>query len=205
MLLIGIHREELAFGDQVAAGLADLPIELLRIPQGVSGRHPRPDQVFRAQVQHRELYHQVGSQVRGRYRLIMDLHCGLDDDGPSVDVLSPDPRLLACIEQQARADGGPPRPVRAVLILGRGRVPAPIDGVGDPWTPPAVATRTLIPPEIWDAADLDYAGIEVYRRDEADPDAVDLARWLIRITADCFSRRQRSGTRTDSTRAPSSD
>lgn len=43
LVVIGIHREELVFGREVAAGLAPDEAEVLEIPDGLSGRRPRPD------------------------------------------------------------------------------------------------------------------------------------------------------------------
>jgi hypothetical protein len=47
-----MHREELAFGERVAATLArgNQPrgLDVLRIPEGISGRQPRADQRYPA-------------------------------------------------------------------------------------------------------------------------------------------------------------
>ena len=47
VLVIGAHREELGFGERVAEGLPRDLIEVYRIPEGISGRHPREDESFR--------------------------------------------------------------------------------------------------------------------------------------------------------------
>ncbi|MCD6706526.1 MAG: hypothetical protein LT080_08755 [Thiobacillus sp.] len=46
LLVVGIHREERGFGEAVAAGLDRRLIDVLVIPEGLSGRHPRQDQRF---------------------------------------------------------------------------------------------------------------------------------------------------------------
>lgn len=196
VLLIGIHREELAFGEAVASRLSDPRVDLLRIPEGITGRRPRPDQVFRAEAAHRELYHQIATRIQGRYRLLIDLHCGLDDQTASADLLSTDRQLLAAVAERAISPAGPRMPVRPVMLLGHQQPPHdPGAGTSDVSAPLAFATRTLIPAEVWNAPHLVYAGIEVYRRDDEDADALALARWLIATTADCFrlSRLQMPG------------
>ncbi len=93
LLVIGIHREELAFGQVVAAGLADAPIDVLTIPEGLPGRHPRPDERFRHDTLHRELYLQLLPHARGR-RLLIDLHSGIDPQGPGADIYCRAPERL---------------------------------------------------------------------------------------------------------------
>ncbi len=46
VLVIGVHREELAFGDKVADDLDPSLADLLCIPEGLSGQRPRQDQLF---------------------------------------------------------------------------------------------------------------------------------------------------------------
>lgn len=65
LLVIGVHRTELAFGRAVAAALAPGQVDLLEIPEGLSGAHPRPDEVFRYQTLHSALYGQLLAHVRG--------------------------------------------------------------------------------------------------------------------------------------------
>jgi len=101
VLVIGVHREELAFGDKVAEGLDPSSADLLRIPEGLSGRRPRQDQLFYYETLHRELYHQLAAQIRGRYRLALDLHCGIDEGAPCADLISRNSDLLARIEERA--------------------------------------------------------------------------------------------------------
>lgn len=181
LLIIGIHREELAFGERVAEGLGPELIDLLRIPAGISGRRPQPDQVFYYELRHRELYLQIKAQIHGRYSLVVDLHCGLDQAGPCADVISRDTGLLACVERQATERfGATPRsrPVRAVLLEGQASNPSP----------PGVARgRTVIPPGVWDDPALCYVGLEVYLRRPGTGDERDwaLARWLTRAVLAC--------------------
>jgi len=66
LLVIGIHREELAFGQAVAASLDPASVQVLAIPDGLSGRHPRSDQGFHWDTLHRVFYLQLRPHVRGQ-------------------------------------------------------------------------------------------------------------------------------------------
>jgi hypothetical protein len=191
VLLVGVHREELAFGDRVAEGLAVAGLDILRIPEGLSGRRPRQDQIFHYQTLHRELYRQILAQVAGRYRLAIDLHSGTDAEGPSADLISADWGLLDCAFQGALLHFGETqarRLVRPVALAHRqaetdraGTDRARTEGPGEP------RARTALDPEVWARPDLAYAAIELYLQDPERPDdqAIDLARWAVRALADC--------------------
>lgn len=69
-VIIGVHREELAFGERVAEGLDPRRISVLRIPEGISGRRPRADERLRYDASHREMYLQLLPLLKGRYRPI---------------------------------------------------------------------------------------------------------------------------------------
>ncbi|MGY6277547.1 hypothetical protein [Methylomonas sp. MgM2] len=90
LLVIGIHREELAFGRAVAEGLNPERIKVLTVPEGLSGRKPLPDQVFNYQTLHRALYLQLLPYVLGRHAVLLDLHSGSDTAGPSADLICAD-------------------------------------------------------------------------------------------------------------------
>ena len=167
LLVVGIHREERAFGEAVAAGLDREQIDVLVIPQGLSGRHPRQDQKFHSDTLHRALYRQLLAHVRGRYPLLIDLHTGYDADGPCVDLYSVEPdhwrgalRELA----GAHADIG----LRAIRLVANAADGGEVNG-GD--TPVAA---TVIPEEIWRNPAFRYLGVEVYLRE---PGAGDPRLW----------------------------
>jgi hypothetical protein len=144
LLVIGIHREELAFGDAVAAGLDRRRFDVLRIPEGISGRHPRPDQRFHFDTLHRALYLQLLPHIQTRHEQVIDLHTGLDPHGPCADIYSRDTAWLA--ESLAKAGGLQPAP-RLISLL-------PADGV--------TSAETVIPPEIWRNPHFLYVGVEIY-------------------------------------------
>jgi hypothetical protein len=144
LLVIGIHREELAFGEAVAAGLDRSRFDVLRIPEGLSGHHPRPDQRFHFDTLHRALYLQLPPHIQARHKRVVDLHTGLDPHGPCADIYSRDTARLA--ESLAKEDGIQPVP-RLISLL-------PGDGV--------TSAATVIPPEIWRNPRFLYVGVEIY-------------------------------------------
>jgi len=181
VLVIGVHREELAFGDQVVRGLDPSLADVLRIPRGLSGRNPRQDQRFYYETLHRELYHQLAVQIRGRYRLLLDLHCGLDESPPCADLISREPALLACVERRAAArfgETGGSGYLRSVLLE-----EAPEARCLDTATP----ARTVIPRGVWSDPTFEYVGIEVYLASPGvgQPRDRELALWLIRSVIEC--------------------
>jgi hypothetical protein len=186
VLVIGAHREELPFGEQVAAGLTDEPIEILRIPEGISGRHPRQDEVFRYRVCHQELYLQLRQQLKGRYRLLIDLHAGQDPNGPMADLMCHDQSLLGCVRQRFSAPEVAPacrQRVRLIPLVAA-------DGSGlaaDAGGPSRPLGRALIPRSVWAMQEPVYAAVEVFLREPGGgrPDDWDLARELVRHILNC--------------------
>ncbi len=168
LLVVGIHREELAFGKAVAAGLARERVDVLTISEGLSGRRPRPDQRFHFDTLHRALYLQLLPHVRTRHRLLIDLHTGLDRQAPCADVYSRDiPRLAARL---ARADA-PANPPRLISLGQAGAGPS---------------AETVIPAEIWENPRFLYVGLEIYLAEPGPGRGVeqDYARGLIAALAE---------------------
>lgn len=175
LVVIGIHREELDFGRDVVRGLRAGEVDVLEIPDGLSGRRPLPDQAFRYGTLHRALYLQLPPHLAPVHRLLIDLHAGFDADGPSADLLCADARLRACLEgklDEAGADGAALR--SRVIPLGKaGRVQA----------------RTVIPEAVWNSPAFAYLGIELYLPGFAEgrTRGVILARQLIHLATACVS------------------
>lgn len=139
LLVIGIHREELAFGRAVAAQVDRSRIDVLEIPEGLPGRNPRADEHFQHGKLHRELYLQLLPHMR-RYRMMIDLHTGLDESGPCADLYTRDPARLAPALRE---------PAARLIQIGAegGQFPH---------------GKTVIPPEVWQARDCLYVGLEIY-------------------------------------------
>lgn len=147
LLVIGIHREELAFGRAVAAGRDPAGVAVLEIADGLPGRQPRQDERFRHDAAHRALYLQLPAHMRGRHRLLIDLHCGLDTQAPGADIYSRAPESLAPGLRRLSPLDAAPRLVRLGGNDAADRFPA---------------GRTVIPAEVWQAADFLYVGLEIY-------------------------------------------
>ncbi|MEE4638904.1 MAG: hypothetical protein V2J42_09220 [Wenzhouxiangella sp.] len=181
VLVTGVHREELSFGDGVTRRCASNQIDVLRIPEGVPQRCRNVDQQFYHETRQRELYLQLHQQVKGRYRLLIDLHSGIDEDGPWADIYCRDAKLLERIGSRvdARKLTDRVRLVRIVdahqpAILKRGQ--SAVD----------TQARTSIPAAIWAGGRPVYVGLEVYLPDQAATgDAEALACELIHCIQAC--------------------
>ena len=191
VLVIGAHREELAFGEQVARALSDLPIEIYRIPLGITGRHPRQDQVFRYRLYHQELYLQLRQQLKDSTRLLIDLHAGQDSQGPAADLYCRDQGFLDCLARarSSAAGLGADARIRMIPLVDPGSGAAGRSPGGAAPTPVAHA---LIPRQIWGEEPPLYLAIESYLR-EPGPGASDdwaLARALIQGALQCEAMRE---------------
>lgn len=174
LVVIGIHREELAFGREVVRGLDADGIDVLEIPEGLSGRRPLPDQSFRYGTLHRALYLQLLPYVGRTHGLLIDVHSGFDEDGPSADLLCADAALRARLRSGLAAQGWVDRPDATVRIV-------PVGEGG------AVQARTVIPEEIWNNSAFAYLGLELYLPEvpAGRAEGVALARRLVRLAAAC--------------------
>jgi hypothetical protein len=189
VLIIGAHREELAFGERVAEGL-DPRIAVLRIPEGISGHRPRPDEVFYYETRHRELYLQLRQQVGGRYKVVVDLHTGLNQPGRCADVICRDPALLRCVHRATQrrygraAATGLVRTVRLASRTDSGEPSIQADAAEYGKGP---LGTTVIPTGVWDSEDFLYVGLEVYLGQEGEGQEDDwrFARRLVRDTVAC--------------------
>jgi len=190
LLLIGIHREELAFGLTVAEGLDPAEVAVLTIPEGISGKHPQADQQFRYESLHRALYLQLLPHVLDRYRLLIDLHTGFDPLGPSVDLICADAALRARLDVAIRENAGMSARNIRVIPLGTG-------------TTTDIHARTVIPPQIWGNPAFRYVGMEIYLPEGAEGQQVasELAGELTMIIASCVAASGISATGSDGVRS----
>lgn len=175
LLVIGIHREKLAFGEQVAACLDPAKMTVLRIGEGLSGRRPRPDERFQYDTLHRELYHQLLAHVRKRaYRLVIDLHTGIDRDGPCADIYCKNAALGGCVDKALRYADPTWGPRTRVVPF------APTSGQ----TPFATC---VIPEQVWNSPQFMYVGLEIFLPEHRIAQAEDwnYARGLVTLLAGC--------------------
>jgi hypothetical protein len=114
LLVIGAHRGELGFGEQVAAHLDPATFDVLRIPLGLSGQRPLPDELASWRRRHGELYLQILERVQPGQQLLIDLHTGIDELRRSADVFCAAPSLLARIAAAGPVDGDPVRVIQLV-------------------------------------------------------------------------------------------
>lgn len=163
LLVIGVHRGELAFGEAVAARLDPARFSLLRIPDGLSGHRPRPDERDAYRRLHEELYHQILRHLEPAHQLLIDLHTGIDETRRCADVLCADPALLAHV---AAAGGGAADPPVRCLRLADAATPAPPHP--DPAHPapthpaPWPVAHPDLPRRVWWQAHPRYVCVEVY-------------------------------------------
>ncbi len=185
LLVIGIHRDELGFGDRVAAHIDPSRFDLMRIPQGIPQAKTSPRERFYSSAQHREIYLQLHQQVHNRYRLLIDLHRGLDEAGRSADVFSHDERFLKCLAHKTK-DRGFKENVRLVHI-------ASTDERVEPSGSVSVAdaeAKTWIPHRVWLGTSPLYVGLEIYLAANSDGEEEDweFARMLISEIQTCEPR-----------------
>lgn len=181
LLVTGIHREELHFGDHVAELLDPDRVDVLRIPQGISHSRPKAKDVFYYKTRHREIYMQVKQQVDRTCRLLIDLHCGRSTTSPSADIFCHDSTMLACLAPDPQVHAVEDS-VRLVKIIED----------DSPRTATEAAmpiAHTWIPRELWDSPTFTYVGLEIYLHDSDEGDAAEwqFARTLIEHIEACIA------------------
>lgn len=182
LLVTGIHREELSFGDRVVELLDRERIQILRIPQGISHARSSADTLFYYNTQHREIYLQLWQQVKGRYHLLLDLHCGVNESGPCADLYSRDERLLQRISDRSKQLGVAEKIRLAKILKDSEEIKANNeDGQS------IIGARTPIPEQLWNDQVLIYVGLEIYLRKEGEGSTEDwmFARDLIELVQAC--------------------
>lgn len=173
VLVTGVHVEELDFGDEVSKLVDTRHLDLLRIAKGVPQRCTDVDQQFHYETRQRELYLQLHQQVKRRYRLLIDLHSGWDDNGPCADIYCHNPDVLDGLRVVLKKASLSER-VRLIRIVDQPELPASMtlaDG----------EARTSIPALVWSSDRPVYVGLEVYLPGATDLDeATALAVSLVR-------------------------
>jgi hypothetical protein len=173
LLLIGIHREELAFGRRVAQEVDRSRVTVLEVPEGLSGRRPLPDEEFRYDTLHRELYRQILDHMhQSGERLLIDLHAGRDPLGPSADFICADAEVRARMSEMLERETSAVRQSIRVIPIGGGA---------------QTHARTVIPRELWNNPAFRYVALEIYLPDAAAgrDAACRLAQRLIDRTVEC--------------------
>jgi len=198
LVVIGAHRDELAFGDKVAGLLDEQRFSILRIQQGICGIRPRPDERAAFLRRHHDLYMQILDHVAPHHQVLIDLHCGIDQTGKHADLFSADPKVLACLTHAtaAAASDIPDASIRGVRLVADTTVTA--DPTPDGWP----VARAEIPEPIWNRPIPRYVGVEVYlTADGAGSDGEQhFAATVLAGIADCLVS-EHDGARRDRNRA----
>lgn len=182
LLVIGIHREELAFGDRVADTLDQSAIDVMRIPAGISNSRTGADDAFYFKTRHREIYLQLHQQVKNRYRLLIDLHCGTRSQSRYAEIFSHEESLNGCLNAVIAKMGWSGQ-VRVIKIIAQG-ITSIDNGVKHEKDPKAI---TWIPEKVWADRTFRYVGLEVYLADGdlGTPSDWSFARELIEAIRGC--------------------
>ncbi len=158
LLVIGVHRDELAFGAKVAEGLDPNYFQVLRIEKGISGERPRHDQVKQFDQKHRDLYLQILQYLTPTTRLLIDLHQGLDCSKLRADVFSYNSFIpsnfnnLADVARDFKAEVYWYHLVEDTLLTNLETEEFPYD----------LVAKTPIPLEVWKYSRVPYIGLEIY-------------------------------------------
>jgi len=163
LLVTGIHREELGFGDRVSALVDPARVDVMRIPHGIPQPRKGPGEEFYSSAQHREIYLQLRQQVKDRYRLMIDLHRGLDETGRCADVYCHDEEFLRRVGARIEKHRGDDD-VRLVHIISPDARGVEHDGKGIAHA----EARTWIPSKISLGKSPLYVGLEIYLPTDSD-------------------------------------
>ena len=182
LLVTGIHREELAFGDHVSELVDRDRVDVMRVPQGVSHARDGTGDEFYYTTKHREIYLQLRQQIRREYELVIDLHCGESEQGLYAELFCHDAHLMRCLTEQLR-QRSLENTVRLIEIIAEHEA-QPGGAVVKLENPKA---RTWIPESVWNGRDFRYVGLEVYLQDgeRGSPHEWQFTRELIEMIIEC--------------------
>ncbi len=189
LLLIGVHKSELAFGDQVARLLGDA-VNVLRVDEGLADAKPTPDALFHWCVRHKEMYSQVLQRVGRRRGPMIDLHTGLNQAARCADVYCHNEQFLSFLRHALSLQRE--SSVRVLPIV------TDTSAVTGDTTPVA---RAYIPPAIWQSSRFLYIGVEVFLpvAGAGEPPDHAFAAQLVRLIIGCA---RKAGPRTATLAGP---
>jgi len=164
ILVIGIHREELAFGRSVADVVPN-SVRIVQIDKGLSHKKSFYKSGFYHSTVHREIYLQLHQQIKGKTDLIIDLHTGINTSGRCADILSAEVSMLCRIKKQLDNVKyhplSPPGEERLYEII-------PTDKRREKGRSLFPACHTIIPRRIWDEPTYIYVGLEIYLQESGE-------------------------------------
>ena len=179
IIVIGIHQEELAFGERVVELLDGSGIDVLRIEQGLSSKKPVFDDLFYYTTQHQEIYLQLRQQIKKRCALLIDLHSGINESGACADIFCKHVNMLDCLKtvfkKCSNIHSPLPGPIRLTRIIEHSEeiLDTKIRNQGYP------VCLTVIPQAVWASKAFIYVGLEIYL---PEPNAGTMEDW--RFTAE---------------------
>ena len=162
-LIIGVHREELSFGKQVAGLLTDSEIHIVQIDNGLSHERSYYRSGFYHSTAHREMYLQLHQQLaRKKVNLVIDLHTGINETGRCADIMSADINLLekmdVLLKGVEKHTFSAPGEERLYEII-------PQDEKSTKENASFSVCHTIIPHKVWNTQEYTYAGLEIYLRE----------------------------------------
>ncbi len=150
-LVVGVHREELAFGEQVIRLMEGSGIHIVKIDNGLSHDRSYYRSGFYHSTAHQEMYLQLHQQLAGKeIALVIDLHTGINETGRCADILSADTALLGRLDVLLATEEE-----RLYEII-------PFDGKKRNGKNVFPACHTIIPQKVWDSREYTYTGLEIY-------------------------------------------
>lgn len=162
LVVIGVHREEAAFGEEVAKQLDGKNFDILRVGHGLSARRPRPDQLQAYLDGHDRLYRRIAEDISDGCQLMIDLHCR-QKDRADADLFAADAAFLDhCLkahEEDPLMTGKYLRPIRMVSD-------ADLDELSMEALRSQLFSKPELPEAIWRAEQPVYVGIEIYLQTE---------------------------------------
>lgn len=159
-LVIGVHKEELAFGKKVVTLMAESDIHIVQIDNGLSHERSYYRSGFYHSTAHREMYLQLHQQLVGnKVDLVIDLHTGINETGRCADIMSANLDLLnkmhllfEGVEKHTFSEPGEERLYKIIKSDERSKQK---DGSFS-------VCHTIIPHKVWDAREYIYTGLEIY-------------------------------------------
>lgn len=159
-VIIGAHREELAFGEKTTNRIKKNGIEAIRIDDGIPNRriHNEPKSAKMTDLD--SLYSRIHRKIRGKYDLVIDLHSGLCEEKWSADIFSPEMGFLdfmdAGLKKIFRDKFHLPNKIRLFKIIGNNQS-----------RPKAFDNRfplclAFVPENVLSGKQYRYVGLEVY-------------------------------------------
>nr|WP_321445142.1 hypothetical protein [uncultured Cohaesibacter sp.] len=193
IVVIGVHREEAAFGEKVASLLAGEDFGVMRVGKGLTARRPRPDQLQAYLDNHNRLYHRIAGELDAECKVMIDLHCR-QKDHTDADLFAADEALLRHCMQRHASDpnmtGKCLRPVRMVSD-------ADLDGLSMQALRSQLFSKPELPEDVWRARCPVYVGLEIYIQNEGEgqPEEWMFARNLVELVRSVCLEHQRQQER----------